>query len=66
MDIDAGRLAADQATGPDVKKFGQQMAADHAGVNKQATDLVTRLKVTPEDNSTARVSRPAATKIWQV
>jgi putative membrane protein len=54
VDIDAGKLAADQAAAPEVKKFGQQMAADHAGVNKQATDLVTTLKVTPEDNPTSQ------------
>src|SRR5262249_36921641 len=34
--------------------FGKQMVTDHMGVNKQATDLVTRLKVTPQDNPTAQ------------
>ena len=38
----------------DVKKFGQQMVTDHTGVNKQATELVTKLKVTPEDNPTSQ------------
>jgi len=54
VDIDAGKLAASKATNPEVKKFGQQMVTDHTGVNKQATALVTRLKVTPEDNSTSQ------------
>jgi putative membrane protein len=54
VDIDAGKLAASKATNPEVKKFAQQMVTDHAGVNKQATALVTRLKVTPEDNSTSQ------------
>jgi putative membrane protein len=49
VDIDAGKLAATKATKSEVKKFGQQMVADHRGVNKQATALVTKLKVTPED-----------------
>jgi putative membrane protein len=54
VDIDAGKLAASKATNPEVKKFGQQMVADHTGVNKQATALVTKLKVTPEDNATSQ------------
>lgn len=54
VDIDAGRLAASKGTSPEVKKFGLQMVTDHAGVNKQATALVTRLKVTPEDNATSQ------------
>ena len=53
VDIDAGTLAAAQSTNPDVKAFGQLMVKDHTGVNKSATDLVTRLKVTPQDNPTA-------------
>jgi putative membrane protein len=54
VDIDAGKLAASKATKPEVKTFGQQMVTDHTGVNKQATALVTRLKVTPEENPTSR------------
>ena len=30
------------------------MVTDHTGVNKQAVDLVTKLKVTPEDNPTSQ------------
>jgi putative membrane protein len=37
-----------------VKAFGKQMVTDHTGVNKQATDLVTKLGVKPEDNATAQ------------
>jgi putative membrane protein len=54
VDIDAGKLAQSKATSPEVKKFGQQMVTDHTGVNKSATELVTKLKVTPQDNATAR------------
>ena len=53
VDIDAGKLAASKATNPEIKKFGQQMVADHTDVNKQAAALVTRLKVTPENNPTS-------------
>ena len=53
VDIDAGTLAASKATSSEVKQFGQQMVTDHTSVNKQATALVKRLKVTPEDNATS-------------
>ena len=54
VDIDAGNLAAARATSAAVKSFGQQMVTDHTGVNKSATSLAAKLKVTPEDNSTSR------------
>ena len=53
VDIDAGKLAASRATSDAVKKFAQQMVTDHTAVNKQAVDLATRLKVTPQDNPTS-------------
>ena len=42
------------ASNADVKKFADQMVTDHTGVNKSAVDLVTKLKVTPEDNPTSQ------------
>ena len=54
VDIDAGKLAASRATNAEAKAYGQQMATDHAGVNKMATELVTKLKVTPEENATSK------------
>jgi len=54
VDIDAGTLAASQASNDAVKAFGKQMVTDHTGVNKQATELVTKLGVKPEDNATAQ------------
>ena len=54
VDIDAGKLAEANGTDAQVKAFGKQMASDHAGVNKQAVDLVTKLGVKPEDNPTAQ------------
>ena len=59
VDIDAGKLAASTSKNAEVKKFAQLMVTDHTGVNKQAVDLVTKLKVTPEDNDTSRSSRAA-------
>ena len=54
VDIDAGKLAAERASRPEVKKFGELMVTDHTGVNKAAVDLVTKLKVTPQDNPTSQ------------
>src|SRR5438045_4468841 len=54
VDIDAGKLAETTGSTKDVKDFGKQMVTDHSGVNKQAVALVTKLKVTPEDNPTSQ------------
>src|SRR5262245_50164816 len=54
VDIDAGKLAASKTKTADVKKFAELMVTDHTGVNKQAVDLVTKLKVTPQDNDTSK------------
>src|SRR5262245_33544276 len=53
VDIDAGKLAESASGNADVKAFAQRMVTDHTGVNKSAVDLVTKLKVTPEDNATS-------------
>jgi putative membrane protein len=54
VDIDAGKLAVAQSTNADVKDFGQQMVTGHTGVNKSATELVTKLKVTPQNSPTSQ------------
>ncbi len=54
LDIDAGNLAAKKAESSEVKEFANRMVTDHTGVNKEATDLVGKLKVTPEDNETSK------------
>jgi putative membrane protein len=54
VDIDAGALAESKGASAEVKAFGKQMAADHARVNASAVELVTKLKVTPEDNPTSK------------
>jgi putative membrane protein len=53
VDIDAGKLAEKKGKSADVKAFGKMMVTDHSGVNKQATALVKKLKVKPEDNPTS-------------
>lgn len=54
VDVDAGTLAHARSTNADVKKFAQLMIDDHTGVNKSATELVTRLRVTPQNNPTSQ------------
>ena len=54
VDIDAGQVAKSMASNGEVKKFAEQMITDHTGVNKQAVELATKLKVTPQDNATSQ------------
>jgi putative membrane protein len=62
VDIDAGKLAAARGTDPEVKKYGEQMVEAHTGVNKSATELVTKLKVKPEENATSKALRAGGDK----
>ena len=54
VDVDAGKLAESKGASADVRDFGKQMVTDHTAVNKQATDLAKKLKLTPEDNATSK------------
>ena len=54
VDIDAGKLAQKMSKNKEVKQFGKQMVTDHSGVNKQATALVKKLKVKPEDSDISK------------
>lgn len=54
VDIDAGKLAKSRSTNKEVKAFAELMITDHTGVNKSATNLAAKLKVTPQDNPTSR------------
>lgn len=53
VDIDAGKMAQNKAHDADVKAFATQMVTDHTGVNKQASELAAKLKLTPKENSTS-------------
>src|SRR3954470_3704744 len=54
VDIEAGKLAASKTSNPKVKEFADLMVRDHTSVNKKATALATKLKVTPEESDTSR------------
>lgn len=54
IDINAAKQAKSKASNKEVKAFADDMIRDHEAVNKQALDLVKKLKVTPEDNDTSK------------
>lgn len=54
VDVDAGKFAKTKTKNKEVKKFAEQMVTDHSAVNKSAVELVTKLKVKPEENDTSR------------
>ena len=54
VDVDAGALVASKTNNAEVKSFAELMVTDHNAVNRAATELVTKLKVTPEDNPTSQ------------
>ena len=64
IDIAAAKQAMTKASNKDVKAFAEDMVRDHEAVNKQALDLVKKLKVTPEDNDTSKtLTKNAAAKL---
>jgi putative membrane protein len=60
LDIEAAKLALSKSKTKEVVEFAQGMVRDHEAVNKQALDLVKKLKVTPEDNDTSKALAKAA------
>jgi putative membrane protein len=62
VDIDAGQLAHSRSTNDKVKAFAQLMVTDHTGVNKAATELVTRLKVNPQASPTSEALKSGGEK----
>lgn len=61
VDIDAGKLAKSKSHNKEVKAFAKQMITDHGNVNKEATALVKKLHVTPEDSDTSKVLKDGGT-----
>jgi putative membrane protein len=67
IDVTAGKQAIAKASSKEVKAFAEDMVRDHEAVNKQALDLVKKLKVTPEDNDTSKaLSKQAAEKLAEL
>ncbi len=53
-DIDAAKVAEARSRDKAVKEFAETMVRDHESVNKQAKELVKKLKVRPEPNPTSK------------
>lgn len=62
-DIAYAHIALAKAVDPRVKQFAETMINDHSAVNKAASDLVTRLGVTPADNERSLDLRDRAEEI---
>ena len=63
IDITAAKQAIAKSKNKAVVAFARDMVRDHEAVNKQALDLVGKLKVTPEDNDTSKaLSKQAVDK----
>jgi putative membrane protein len=60
IDVQNGQLALAKSQNADVKAFANQMVTDHTSVNKKATELVTRLKVTPKESEPSRTLKAGA------
>ncbi|MDX8520928.1 DUF4142 domain-containing protein [Mesorhizobium dulcispinae] len=54
LDVEAAKLAIKTSKTKEVVDFAKDMERDHEAVNKQALDLVKKLKVKPEDNATSQ------------
>lgn len=57
VDIEAGELARERATNPQVRQFAERMVTDHTAANQQAQELAGRLGVTPEESPTSQQLR---------
>ncbi|AZO55418.1 MULTISPECIES: DUF4142 domain-containing protein [unclassified Mesorhizobium] len=62
LDIEAAKQAIKKSKSKEVIDFAKDMERDHEAVNKQALDLVKKLKVKPEDNATSQALTKAATE----
>lgn len=60
IDVAAGQQAVAKSKNKAVVAFAMEMIRDHAAVNDQALALVTKLGVTPQDNTTSQALSKAA------
>jgi len=67
IDVAAAKQALARSKNKEVRAFAEDMVRDHEAVNKQALDLVKKLKVTPEDNDTSRgLQKQASAKLVEL
>jgi putative membrane protein len=61
LDIAGAKQAISISKNKAVRAFAEDMVRDHTAVNRQALDLVHKLKVAPENNDTSRALTKQAT-----
>ena len=54
VDVNYGKLAAQETSNKAVKEFAETMVRDHTAVNDKATALAQKLGLTPEESDTSR------------
>lgn len=54
IDIDYAKIAKEKSDNVDVLKFAKTMTDDHTAIIKQAVALITKLKVTPKNNTVSK------------
>ena len=64
-DIDFAKIAKQKSKNEQVLQFAATMARDHQAVIDQAVALVTKLKVTPQDNAVSKSMKSDAAKTEQ-
>lgn len=62
IDVEYGIIALETSGNDKVRDFAQNMVLDHTKIIKLATDLVTKLGVTPKDNAVSQSLRAQAKK----
>jgi len=63
IDINAAQLAQQKSKDQEILNFAKTMIADHQSVIDKATALVTKLNVTPKDNSVSKSLNANAAKM---
>lgn len=48
LEVMLGRIASEQASSPEVAKFGQRMVRDHSKAGKKLKQIVSKLKIQPD------------------
>ena len=54
VDVDAGKLALERSSDPEIKDLAQRMVTDHSAANDAASELAKKLGLTPLPNETSR------------
>jgi len=60
IDVQNGQLALSKSQDAEVTAFANQMVADHTSVNKKATELAVRLKMTPKESESSQTLKAGA------